>query len=131
MLQRNGSAVSLRDWADELLDGVTAVAEALDAGGGDTGYAGVVDVMRGLVADPESTPSGRILNELAETGASFFELAYDVSCRHRDYFGSITPLSATREAAFAEEAAKSLARQQEIEAADSESLDDYLRRYFS
>ena len=131
VLARDGKDTSLADWAGELLDGVAAVAQVIDSAGEDSGYADAVDAMRAVVADPDATPSARILDELANTGDSFFDFALDVSQRHRDYFASITQLSPAREAEFAAEAQESLARQQAIEAADSESLDEYLQRYFS
>ena len=50
---------------------------------------------------------------------------------HRDYFNAITPLSADRQQQFATEATESIARQKQIEASDSISLDEYLATYFS
>ena len=74
--------------------------------------------------------SARIVNELAETGSSFFEFALRTARCHRDYFASIAPLGDSRRDALEREAAESLARQRDIEAADRMSLDDYLQQYF-
>ena len=50
---------------------------------------------------------------------------------HRDYFAAIAPLSAECLARFELAASESIARQQEVEASDTISLDEYLATYFS
>ena len=130
-LQRSGRPVSLKAWAGEVLDGVMAVAESIDAGDEGLGYAAAVRQMQGRVDDSSMTPSARVLADLAETGDSFFEYALDLSRCHRDYFASIAPLEPERRAMFETEALESLSRQTAIEAADDMSLEEYLDRYFS
>jgi len=130
MLRRDGKAIRLRDWAREILDRVLAVARVLDEDD-DTSYTTAVRHMQQLVDDPAQTPSARILAELEQTGSSFFAYGLGMAKCHRDYFASITPLPEARAAVLAAEAARSLARQAEIEAADEISLDEYLERYFA
>ena len=96
----------------------------------DDNYSAAIDNLRLLVDEPEATPSSRILRELEDTGSSFFEFARGRAQCHRDYFASIAPLGSAPAAALAEEAAASLRRQQDIEEADSISLDEYLEQYF-
>ena len=84
-----------------------------------------------MVEDPEATPSARLLAELRAQGCSYFELAMSIANGHRDYFAAITPLSAESQAHFEQEASESIARQQEIEASDTITLDEYLATYFS
>jgi glutamate--cysteine ligase len=127
-LQRDSVEMPLATWAGEILDKVLAVAEAIDRK--DDNYSAAIRHLRTLVDDPARTLSARIVNELEETGSSFFEFALHTARCHRDYFASIAPLSESRKAALADEAADSLVRQQEIEAADRMSLDDYLQQYF-
>ncbi|MDX1480326.1 MAG: glutamate--cysteine ligase [Woeseiaceae bacterium] len=129
-LQRDGRAVSLRDWAAEILDKVAAVAHLVDLADPDGSYADAVHRMRELVADPDLTPSARILAKLDEAGCGFFDLALDIARRHRDYFAEIAPLLPERAAHFEAEASDSIERQREIEAAVDETLDQYLARYF-
>ncbi len=87
--------------------------------------------MQQMVAHPETTPSARLLDELRQTGSSFFEYTFEMAKKHSEYFASITPLHEKRVAEFEREAADSLRRQLAIEAADEISLDEYLQRYFS
>ena len=127
-LRREGRDVTIRQWAAEIFDKVTAVAQVIDRQ--DDNYSAAIDNLRLLVDEPEATPSSRILRELEDTGSSFFEFARGRAQCHRDYFASIAPLGRAPAAMLAEEAAASLQRQQDIEETDSISLDAYLERYF-
>lgn len=129
-LRRAGRSLAMRHWAEEILDGVTAVAELIDAQADGESYVDAVALMRAMVADPESTPSAGLLRELRDTNCSFFEFGLGAARGHREYFASITPLLADREAELEAEVEASIRRQAAIEAADAESFDAYLCRYF-
>jgi len=130
-LQRDGKPVALREWAGEILDKVTAIAECLDRHDGGDAYVYAVKSMQELVADPDATPSARLLQKLRDDNCSFFELGLLLAEGHRDYFAAITPLSDARRQQFLVEASESVNRQQQIEAGDNISLDEYLATYFS
>ena len=130
-LYRDGKPVALASWAQEILDNVIRVAETIDRQEGSDSYVEATQLMRSIVADPEATPSARLLAELRAEGCSYFELAMAIANGHRDYFAAITPLSAESQARFEQEASESIARQQEIEAGDTITLDEYLATYFS
>jgi len=129
-LLRNGLTVTVGEWASEILENVLAVAEVIDGHEGDQSYSDAVRLLRTHVDHPETTISARIINELEETGSSFFEFAQGMARCHRDYFASIAPLRESQESRLAQEAADSVRRQSEVEAADEISLDEYLQRYF-
>ncbi|MGI9219745.1 MAG: glutamate--cysteine ligase [Woeseiaceae bacterium] len=130
-LQREGESVGLQTWANEILENVMAIAECLDRQEQCSGYTDAVRLMQGLVAHADETPSARILQKLRDEKLSFFELALSLAEGHRDYFASITPLSGDRLQQFSSEAEESIFKQQQIEASDSISLDEYLATYFS
>jgi glutamate--cysteine ligase len=130
-LQREGREVTVRSWAMEILENVLAVAESIDRHESDDSYSAAIGALKGVVENPETTLSARIVTELEQTGSSYFEFALDMAKCHRDYFASIAPLRAAQEKVLAEEAADSVERQKAIEASDEISLDDYLQRYFS
>ncbi len=129
-LSRNEVAVTVREWASEILEKVLAVAEVIDAHEGDQSYSDAVRSLRPRVDHPEMTISARIINELEATGSSFFEFALGMAKCHRDYFASIAPLRGAQKTQLTQEAAESMQRQKEVEAADEISLDEYLQRYF-
>jgi glutamate--cysteine ligase len=130
-LLRKGAETGLKNWSSEVLDNVLAVAEVIDRQENDGSYAQAVRLMQALVAEPESTPSARMLAELQRENCSFFELALALSENHRDYFANIAPLLDDRGAELELEAKSSLERQREIEANDRQSFDEYLEHYFT
>lgn len=125
-LLRDSKEVSLRDWATEIVDCVAAVAELIDREEGSDSYVQATAVMRGLVEDPEGTPSARMLAGLREAGTSFFEFTLEMARSHAEYFDAITPMPEDRTREFESEAEDSLQKQAEIEAADDVSLDEFL-----
>jgi glutamate--cysteine ligase len=130
-LIRDGEAVSVKEWATEILDGVLAIATELDRHDDNDSYKDAVRLMVTLVDEPESTPSARILAEMAEADTGFFRFALEMARSHRDYFASIAqPIAASNER-FLKEARESLQRQKDIEVADSIGLDEYLKQYFA
>lgn len=130
-LMRDGKAVAVRQWADEILAKVLAVAETIDRTDACQSYADSVRLMQALVENPDETPSARVLADLRETGSSFFEYSLALAKRHGGYFTTINELPTARKEVFEKEAADSLLRQQQIESADEISLEEYLRQYFS
>jgi glutamate--cysteine ligase len=130
-LRRDGVAISLIEWANQLLDGVVGVAELVDSAEDGDSYCAAVNTARELIADPDATPSARVLEELTTANCSFFDFALSASRGHRDYFASITALTDSRREELADEARESILRQSHIEATDEINLDEYLARYFA
>ena len=130
-LRRDGKPIALSDWAREIVEKVAAVADLIDRDEGYGCYRDAVSLAASQVADPESTPSARLLQELRDSNCSFFEFALDLARRHKDYFSSITPMPPERAEQMEKEAAESVQRQLDIEAADDISFEDYLARYFA
>jgi glutamate--cysteine ligase len=129
-LLRDGKAVPLRNWASEIVTKVSAIAELIDRHDGDDSYAAAVRLQQKIIDNPEATLSARIVAELEQTGCSFFEFTLGMARCHSDYFSSIAPLRDSQAALLANEAARSVERQKDIEAADKISLDEYLQQYF-
>lgn len=130
-LERDGQAVSVSDWAAEILDGVLAVATEIDRHDDNNSYVEAVMQMQRLVEDPNETPSARILAELEQSRRGFFDFALDMAKNHRDYFALIAEPNEAASAMYREEAAASLQRQVKIETTDSIGLDEYLSHYFT
>jgi glutamate--cysteine ligase len=130
LLLRDGQTVSLGEWAVEIIDKVARIAELIDADEDGDSYTQAVIMMRHLVEDSSKTPSARILAEMHESGDSFFEYAFAIARGHRDYFAAITPMSPERHGEFLTEARQSVERQQQVEAADEISFDQYLANYY-
>jgi glutamate--cysteine ligase len=130
-LIRDGQPVSINAWASEIITGVLTVAAEIDRHDENNSYFEAVRLMQELVDNPDSTPSARIIAELEDGKIGFFRFALAVAEGHRDYFAAIAEPGDTAGEQFRQEADESLQRQRDIEAADSVSLDEYLRKYFA
>jgi glutamate--cysteine ligase len=130
-LQRDGQPLDLLAWAREIVAKVAAVAELVDRHEGDGSYREAVALAASQLADPDGLPSARLLQELRDSKSSFFEFALDLARRHRQYFASLAPMPPERARQLQTEAAESLRRQRDIEAADDLSFEEYLARYFA
>jgi glutamate--cysteine ligase len=128
-LERNGEEVTLRAWAEAILDELAPIAGLLDRAGGGEQHASTLELQRAKVADAALTPSARILAELRGSGDSWSQLAVRHSRQHAEAFRA-RPLDRAHLQPFLEMAERSLAAQADIERADTLAFDEYLQRYF-
>src|SRR5262249_53516947 len=129
-LWREGRSVPMREWARELLDGMSGICEVLDHGDTDRPYQQALATQAAKIEDVALTPSARLLTELA-AGESFFDLALRMSATHKAYFLDLYPPNEDQLREFSREARESLAAQHSIEAADTGTFEEYLVRYFA
>lgn len=129
-LQRGGRSVSLTDWARELCDEVAEVAELLDRGLDDRPYSRAVGSALDAVRDPQLTPSAGVLEAMRARNESYVAFAQHQSTAHQRFFRTEYALAPERLAELERQAEESLRKQAEMEASDTVSFDEYLRRYF-
>ena len=129
-LIQGDNAIPLRIQAEEILQGLAGLAGLLDAGRDEQPYRRALETHRAAVADPELTPSARVLAEMHDSAQRFAEFALEHSHRHARQFRS-TALSLARQRAFTREAEDSHTRQRRIEAEDRLSFEEFLHHYFS
>lgn len=120
----------LREWADSLLGEMGAIADLLDRAHGGDGHSASLETQVAKVADPDLTPSARILREMRDRDLPFFRLAMAYSEQWADHFRE-RPLSPEVQAAFEEETRHSLQAQRDIEQADNISFEQHLENFFS
>jgi glutamate--cysteine ligase len=129
-LRRKGREVLLKDWAAEILEAMRGIAEILDAEDVSKPYTRSLEEQAAKFFDPELTPSARMLAEMRASGESFEEYALRISKEHarvfRDRF-----LSAERAEFFRRLTDESLEEQQQMEAGDKLSFDEFLHHYFA
>ena len=130
-LRRDGREVRLQDWAREILEHVERIARMIDCACDRADYVPAVQTQQELLDNPDATPSARILKDMRDADIGFFHYALQAANNHRDYFAGLPNPTDERMEALAKEAAESLERQAEIEAADSISLDKYLEQWFA
>jgi glutamate--cysteine ligase len=130
-LWRDGRRYPMRQWAAELLDSMEGICELLDRGDPTRPYAQSLATQAAKIQDAKLTPSARLLAELEQSGESFFELGLRMSKAHKAYFLELYTPNAERLAELGAEAQDSLEQQRAIEAAEQESFEEYLARYFA
>lgn len=129
MLQRRHGPAGLREWGEELLEGVNQIAQLLDRAHGGEHYQQSCAQQLAKLRDPALTPSARVLADLSAGQQTFVDFALGHSASHAEGFHA-QPLPDSLRQYFEQAADASFAAQHRIEAADTLSFDDYLRDYF-
>lgn len=131
MLRDAGVSRSLRDWGLSVFDDLETIAVRLDRACAGTEYADAVARYRALIEDSSLTPSAQVLDSMRDQRASHAHFGTQLAQQHKDYFLGLAPLQKERAVSLRSVAARSLARQSQIEKADTQNFADYLRDYFS
>ncbi len=129
-LRRGGRERPFRALAGEVLEAMQGISAVLDQANATREYSESLRAQIGLVADPEGTPSARMLAEMREHGEGFHAYAARKSAEHRQYFRD-QALSPERLAALEALVQASLSEQAELEAPDDTPFTDFLAAYFS
>lgn len=129
-LVRNGTTVSLLNWAKEIHQSMVPIAGLLDQAETNQPYSKAIDAALPMIEDSELTPSARVLREMRNNKQTFFHFAMDLCEQHRAYFHN-REMPADRIAFFEKEGLDSDKHQREIEASDGISFEHYLTQYFS
>lgn len=128
MLQQQGKPVAFQDWAQDLLFRLEPLADWLDSQQPDAGYRAALQQQRLKVQDPQQTPSGRMLADMAEQQTSFYQWAQAWSRAHQAALQN--RLSPVRRQEFDQLAQQSWQQAQQLEASASPSFEEYLQAYF-
>ena len=95
------------------------------------GYTEALEQQLRVVDSPALTPSARLLDELRDTQASFAEYGLVTANTYRDYFLGLADEFNNHRPLLLQEAAESVQRQKELEAADDLSLEEFIARYYA
>lgn len=130
-LWRGGQAVSLRDWALELVEACAPLAAQLDAVHGNSDYSAAVQAARAAVLNPDLLPSARVLAAIRdEHSNSFLEFVRARSKATRvDLLAR--PWSYTQQTRYEVMAQNSVKEQLAIEAADTMPFEEFRKLYVS
>lgn len=126
----DGKKISLRDAGATLCARMVGVCELLDAARQCTRYTETLAAHRSMFADAEQTPSARQLAEMREQRASYIDWAERKAIEFHEHFLA-RDLPSETERHFDQLAEQSQRRLDEIERADTLSLDEYIDNYFS
>jgi len=129
-LRRNGREVFLRDWAEEIFEQMSAGCDLLDKDAGLHCYRAALQRQRAKIADPDLTPSARMLAEMDQNGEEFYHFALRKSREHQQWFAE-RPLEHDKRLQFETLARESIEKQRAIEAADEVPFATFLQEYFA
>lgn len=127
-LTRAGVPKGMREWANEFCTELAYSAALLDEMQGGSAHTDSLNIQTAKVNNPALTPSGKILAEMQAKRLSFFQFSMQQSLSHKAFLQN-NGLGAKAEADMRSTAAESVARQREIEAADSLGFDDFLAQW--
>jgi glutamate--cysteine ligase len=120
----------MRACAESLFARLAQVAELLDTANRSSLYSASLKLQEAAIAEPELTPSARVLREMREKELPFFRLAMAYSEHWAHYFRART-LAPQVQAAFEAETRRSMEAQRDIERADAIGFEQYLENYFA
>lgn len=130
-LQRGGAEVDLREWGAEIVEQCVPLAAQLDAALGGHAHAEALAMARERLAQPELTPSARVLAAMkSDFGDSHVAFIRAQSEQTRQRLLAL-PWSEAQAQRFAQLAADSLAEQRRIEAADTVDFETYRQQYLA
>ena len=129
-LSRDGASVPVRDWFLALAEALDPVCTLLDAEHGGDAYRTALERQVRAFETPGALPAARMLDILRQDDKAFFTLAMELSRSHGRHFAG-RPLADGTRRWLEEEAARSLAEQERVEASDRVSFEQYVDRYFN
>ncbi|MFA5522183.1 MAG: glutamate--cysteine ligase [Castellaniella sp.] len=127
-LKREDEEISLRGWAEDILQRMQPYAAMLDQANASQAWTAALQAQECKVDDNTTTPSARLLQALRDSGESLNAFTLRQSLAHREALLA-NPLDAAQKHHFDEEAAASCKAQQALEAEDDESFDEYVARF--
>ncbi len=120
---------SVATWGNELFDDMAQVAVLLDKAYQTTQYSESIERERAKINDASLTPSAEILSIMVDQGHSISKYSLDLAAKYRDETLA-RDYQFYSEQYFVDGAQKSHQEQQNIEANDTLSFDDFLADYF-
>ncbi len=128
MLARNGEPVAFQQWANEIFADVAHAATLLDDVNDTDAYSQACATQHAKIADPELTPSARLLREMREAGRPFCGFTMQQAKDTESYFRA-KKLAPERLKELQEASRLSVLKQAEIEKADTLSFDQFLAQF--
>ena len=129
VLQRSGTASSVRQWGLEICDKLQGICEVLDTDKEGTPYTQTLKQQAEALRHSELTPSAMMLQEMQDNHEGFYHFASRMSELHADYFASFK-LGQAELTQYAQWADESINRQHQIESDDFIPFDEFLTNYF-
>ncbi len=131
ILQRDGNAITLNEWATEIIESLAPLAKTLDQHVPDQRYEKALARQLDKVRYPNLTPSGHLLQVLETEGLSWLECAQSLSEKHQFNLRRQAQQAdfASYSAALQEQALNSFAEEAQIRQQDTLCFSEFLAQY--
>jgi glutamate--cysteine ligase len=128
-LLSGGREISIVQWGNEIFEQLAAIAGILDEEADDAAYSESIEHLRPCLIDTDETPSAQVLKTMRRNHESFAEFARRLSTEHAIHWRN-RPLTPDRTQEFRIEAEASWRKQEQIEASEDLSFDEFLQQYW-
>ena len=128
ILKRDGQAISLQDWARDLLGQIGVTATLLDGHAGTAAHAAALAAQAAKVEDVRLTPSAQVLEAMKACGNSFAAFGMQQSLAHAAHLRA-HPLGAEEQARMEESVRDSIAARQRLEDRQTGDFDAFVEAY--
>ncbi|ORU91949.1 MAG: glutamate--cysteine ligase [Cycloclasticus sp. symbiont of Bathymodiolus heckerae] len=130
LLRRNNDSIELAQWGQEICREMSTLCNILDADNPKQPYLSALNAQIAKLNNVELTPSAKVLTCMKEQNLPFFRFAMHQASKHKIHFNN-SSLSNEQSSCFKQASSKSIKDQQDIEASDTLSFEQFLERYFS
>ena len=130
LLSTSRGETTLTEAGNMLLAQIQMTGEILDRVHETKAYSLSINAQKQKLEDASLTPSAQVLTALDKTGLSYSQWILQKSREHKDFF-SHSPLSSHESNDLAQKAEVSLQKQQQLEAADKLTFDQFLAAYLA
>ena len=128
-LNNNQGEISLKDWANQILDEMMAIAEILDYKSAI--FKNIIQKITPKIMDPDQTLSGSLLNKILTEKMSFHELGRNIGEDHKNQYLSMERTKNPDWPLLDKESAASVKRQIKLEKKSDQSFEDFVTGYFN
>ena len=127
-LSNKGTKISLKNWANQILDEMMSIAGLLD--NKTTDFSSIIRKLSTQVVDPEQTLSALLLNKILTEKMEFQELGTTIGNDYKNYYISLETSKNSDWSLLEKESVDSKKRQLELEQANHQSFEDFVEEYF-
>lgn len=130
-LQLNGpnGNISPQQWATQLVDEMSKVAEVLDKGTVDSRYKKALEEQKSKIIHPELCPSAQVLSIMREESLSWIDFAGELAFKHKSCLLSDFPNKTSVLNELSTSSQQSFVDERALKASDTGSFEDFLKQY--
>jgi glutamate--cysteine ligase len=128
-LSNNRTKISLKNWANQILDEMMSIAGLLD--NKMTNFTSIIRKLSTQITDSEQTLSAMLLNKILTEKMGFQELGRTIGNDYKNYYISMETFKNSDWSLLEEESADSKKRQVKLEQANDQSFEDFVKEYFN